>query len=113
MTTDRESDITYRLPEFIAELRRLADALESGEGFDIDGEHLAIPQNVVCSVEHEREDGTDELEFKLSWDVVAGDDDKDGEDEEHDDDRDEDEVEDDDAPEADHETDEEPNPASA
>lgn len=74
MKADRDIEKTYALPEFIAELRRLADALESGESFtlDIEGEEISIPVDAVVSIEHEREDGREELEFQLSWDVEDG-----------------------------------------
>ena len=35
VTKKRDIEKTYALPEFIAKLRRLADALESGARFDI------------------------------------------------------------------------------
>ena len=36
MTDDREVEVNYELAAFVAELRRLADALESGEGYAIE-----------------------------------------------------------------------------
>ena len=36
MTADRDVEKSFSLPEFVAELRRLADALEAGEGFEIE-----------------------------------------------------------------------------
>jgi amphi-Trp domain-containing protein len=71
MKTRKSRDIekTYALPNFIAKLRRLADALEAGEPFTIEvaGERLRIPAGAHCNIEHEREGGREELEFQLKW----------------------------------------------
>lgn len=55
--------------QFIAKLRRLADALESGKPFTIQvgGERIPVPGDARVSVEHEREGGREELELQLSW----------------------------------------------
>lgn len=67
----RERDIekTYPVRAFAAKLRRLADALEAGRPFVIavGGERLRIPADAKFSVEHEREGGSEELEFQLKW----------------------------------------------
>ena len=69
MKPDRDLDKTYPLPDFIAKLRRLADALEVGESFEIQiaGERIFVPARAVFSIEHEREDGSEEIEFQISW----------------------------------------------
>ncbi len=71
MKTRKSRDIekTYPLPEFIAKLRRLADALEAGEPFTIAvaGERLRVPAGAHCNIEHEREGGREELEFQILW----------------------------------------------
>ncbi len=69
MKKQRDVDKTYPLPEFIAKLRRLADSLESGTVFQIqvDGERITVPSHAVCSVEHERHDGEEEIEFQVRW----------------------------------------------
>lgn len=66
---DRDVDKEYSKKDFIAKLRRLADALEAGKPFTIQvaGEKLVVPADARISVEHEREEGTDELEFQLRW----------------------------------------------
>lgn len=103
MNADRDIEKTYSLTEFVAELRRLADALEAGETFtvEIEGEEVSVPADVVFSVEHEREDGREELEFQLVWDTgddEDDDEDEDGEDDEEDDaEADDEEEEDEDA----------------
>lgn len=73
MAADRDVEKSYSVPEFIAELRRLAGALESGEPFamEIDGEEIIVPENITISVEHECEDGretiTEESESAHVW----------------------------------------------
>ena len=71
MTEDRDIDVVHDVSSFVAELRRLADALESGSGFTIhlDGEDVTIPEGAQFSVSHEREDGAVELEFQVTWSV--------------------------------------------
>ena len=66
---DRDLEKAYTPKQFAAKLRRLADALESGEGFTIQvaGERLEIPAGVTFNIEHEREGRSEELEFQLKW----------------------------------------------
>ena len=66
---DRDITRTYSRGQFVAKLRRLADALESGQAFTIQvgGERLRIPANVRFNIEHERMGGEDELEFQVLW----------------------------------------------
>lgn len=82
MTTDREVEVTHEVSTFVAELRRLADALESGAAFtvDMDGENIEVPEGAQLSIVHEREDGQVELEFQLSWTEAEADDEEDDED---------------------------------
>lgn len=65
----RDIEKNYPRPDFIAKLRRLADALEAGEPFTIAvaGERLRIPAAAHFNIEHERASGLDELEFQLKW----------------------------------------------
>lgn len=67
--SERDIEKTYPLPEFIAKLRRLADALENGERFEIQiaGERVYVPVRANYSIEHEREDGEEEIEFQIKW----------------------------------------------
>ena len=73
MSTKEERDIekSYSNKEFVAKLRRLADCIESGENFEIQvaGERIYVPDRAVFSIEHEREDGSEELEFQVKWDL--------------------------------------------
>jgi amphi-Trp domain-containing protein len=60
---------TYSRAQFVAKLRRLADAIESAEDFTIQvaGERLRIPASAAFNIEHERDGKSQELEFQLRW----------------------------------------------
>jgi amphi-Trp domain-containing protein len=79
----RDVERGYPLSEFVAKLRRLADALESGRPFRIQvaGERIHVPRNARITVEHEREDGEEEVEFQLKWSSGGDEDGADEEDE--------------------------------
>ena len=66
---DRDVEKIYSVQDFTAKLRRLADALDAGQAFEIQvaGERLYVPAGASFSVEHERSDDTEELEFQLRW----------------------------------------------
>jgi len=66
---DRDLTRTYSRTQFVAKLRRLADAIETNKAFTIQvaGERLHIPASAVFNVEHERSEGAQELEFQLIW----------------------------------------------
>ncbi|MEM7305672.1 MAG: amphi-Trp domain-containing protein [Planctomycetota bacterium] len=68
-TNDRDVEKSYTNAEFAAKLRRLADCVESGENFEIQvaGERIYVPDRAVFTIEHEREDGSEELEFQVRW----------------------------------------------
>lgn len=65
----RDTEKDYPLPEFISKLRRLADALEAGERFEIQiaGERVYVPARATFNIEHERGDGEEEVEFQIKW----------------------------------------------
>ncbi len=65
----RDLEKVYPRKDFVAKLRRLADALEKGKAFTIQvaGERLNIPAEANFNIEHEREGGCEELEFQLQW----------------------------------------------
>jgi len=67
--SERDVEKTYPLPDFIAKLRRLADALEQGERFEIQiaGERISVPVRAIYNIEHEREGDTEEIEFQIKW----------------------------------------------
>ncbi len=66
---DRDIEKAYPAPQFAAKLRRLADAVESDAPFTIQiaNERIYVPRDAVFNVEHEREDGEEEIEFQLKW----------------------------------------------
>lgn len=66
---ERDVEKTYSKAEYIAKLRRLADSLETGETFRIQiaGERITVPVDAVYNIEHEREDGEEEIEFQIKW----------------------------------------------
>lgn len=77
----RDVEHTYPLPEFIDKLRRLADALETGKRFDIQiaGERIYVPARAAYTIEHERSDDEEEIEFQIKWEFAGGAEDEDGE----------------------------------
>ena len=66
---DRDLTRTYSRAQFVAKLRRLADAIESERPFMIQvaGDRLRVPANARFNVEHERLAGEEELEFQVFW----------------------------------------------
>jgi amphi-Trp domain-containing protein len=67
--SDRDLEKTYSRTQFVAKLRRLADAIETGKPFTIQvaGERLRIPARAEFNIEHERFEDQEELEFQLLW----------------------------------------------
>ena len=77
--TPRDVERIYSTGDVVAKLRRLADALETGKPFRIQvaGERFRVPARAEFSVEHERGDDEEEVEFQLKWslsDAGSGDD---------------------------------------
>ena len=66
---DRDIEKDYPLPDFVAKLRRLADALETGQRFEIQiaGERISVPVRASFNIEHERGDDEEEIEFQIKW----------------------------------------------
>lgn len=77
---ERDVERIASVPEFVAKLRRLADALESGGSFRIQiaGERFRVPKHAELSVEHERAGETEEVELQLRWSISQDDADADG-----------------------------------
>ncbi|HEV7277878.1 MAG TPA: amphi-Trp domain-containing protein [Devosiaceae bacterium] len=73
MKTARDIEKDYPLPQFIEKLRRLADALEKGERFQIDiaGERINVPVRAHYNLAHERGEGEEEIEFQITWSTPA------------------------------------------
>jgi amphi-Trp domain-containing protein len=65
----RDVEKVYAVADFVAKLRRLADALEQGQPFTIQvaNERFTLPADAEISVEHERTEDGEELEFQLKW----------------------------------------------
>jgi amphi-Trp domain-containing protein len=66
---DRDVEKVYSTSEFVAKLRRLADALEERKRFEIQiaGERVYVPARAEFNVEHERDGDEEEIEFQLKW----------------------------------------------
>jgi amphi-Trp domain-containing protein len=66
---ERDVEKAYPRKDFVAKLRRLADAIEAGKSFPIQvaGERLHVPADALFNIEHEREGDIDELEFQVRW----------------------------------------------
>ena len=69
MARERDIEKTYPVGEFVEKLRRLADALEKGERFDIQiaGERIFVPIRARYNIEHERSKDGEEIEFQIKW----------------------------------------------
>ena len=66
---ERDIEKGYSTPEFIAKLRRLADALEQNERFEIQiaSERIYVPVRAQYNIEHERDGDAEEIEFQIKW----------------------------------------------
>jgi amphi-Trp domain-containing protein len=65
----RDIEKVYSTAQFVAKLRRFADALEKGEKFEIQiaGDRIYVPVRAEFNVEHEREGHEEEIEFQVKW----------------------------------------------
>jgi len=65
----RDVEKAYPKAEFVAKLRRLADAIENGKRFEIQiaGERIYVPEKAIYTVEHERSGDEEEIEFQIKW----------------------------------------------
>ena len=79
---ERDIERIYDTADVVAKLRRLADALEKGDSFRIQiaGERFRVPKRAQFSIEHERGDDEEEVEFQLKWSLEDGDDDEESDD---------------------------------
>lgn len=66
---ERDIEKNVSTDYFVTVLRRLADALEQGEPFRIQVQHkrFVVPRDAELVVEHEVEDGREELSLELQW----------------------------------------------
>ncbi|MFZ0140643.1 MAG: amphi-Trp domain-containing protein [Aeromicrobium sp.] len=78
----RDIERIYDTSDVVAKLRRLADALEKGDSFRIQiaGERFRVPKSAQFSIEHERGDDEEEVEFQLKWSLEGDDEDDDSDD---------------------------------
>lgn len=69
MTNDKDVEKSYSGKQSIAKLRRLADALEAGETFEImiGGERIRVPPDAIVEFEYQREGDDEEIEIELKW----------------------------------------------
>lgn len=69
MKKERDVEKDYPASEFVSKLRRLADALENDEKFEIQiaGERIYVPVRAQYNIEHERNDSEEEIEFQIKW----------------------------------------------
>ena len=71
MNAKQERDVEKGYPksDFVAKLRRLADAIENGDRFEIQiaGERIYVPVRAEFTIEHERSDDEEEIEFQIKW----------------------------------------------
>ena len=69
----RDVEHIYSTQEVVAKLRRLADAIEEDRPFriQISGERVRVPGRAQFSIEHERGDDEEEIEFQLKWPIES------------------------------------------
>jgi amphi-Trp domain-containing protein len=66
---NRDIEKDYPLRDFVVKLRRLADAIEKGQQYEIQvaGERIYVPVRATYNIEHERGADGEELEFQIKW----------------------------------------------
>jgi len=69
----RDVEQPYTAAEFAIALRRLADRIEQGEPIEIEvaGETVVVPEDAAFSVEHERGEEEEEVEFQIKWTLAV------------------------------------------
>ena len=69
---DRDVERECTRGQFVEALRRLADGLENEESFRIQvvNKRFTVPADAKLSIEHEVDDGNEELELQLRWKSV-------------------------------------------
>ena len=70
--SERDVEKGYPAKQFVAKLRRLADCIEQGKMFRIQvaGERVTVPPDAIINIEHEREEGIEEIEFQIKWPIL-------------------------------------------
>lgn len=66
---ERDVEKGYPKADFVAKLRRLADAIETDSRFEIQvaGERIYVPARAMFNIEHERSGNNEEIEFQIKW----------------------------------------------
>lgn len=66
---DRDVEKNVPVTQFVDTLRRLADAMESGESFrvQVQNKRFTIPADAEIVIEHEVDDGEEEFAMELKW----------------------------------------------
>ena len=66
---DRDIEKDVPTAQFVETLRRLADAMEAGESFriQVQNKRFTVPADANIVIEHEIEDGNEELALELQW----------------------------------------------
>jgi len=69
MKPERDLEKAYSNKEFVEKLRRLADSIEAGDQFEIQiaGERIYVPVRATFTIEHERSEEEEEIEFQIKW----------------------------------------------
>ena len=69
MKPSRDIEKTYTASQLAQKLSRLADCLENDENFEIQvaGERIYVPDSAEFTIEHERNEDEEELEFQFRW----------------------------------------------
>ncbi|OGT21218.1 MAG: amphi-Trp domain-containing protein [Gammaproteobacteria bacterium RBG_16_57_12] len=69
VSTERDVEKVYPKADFVAKLRRLADAIECGNRFEIQiaGERIYVPVRATFMIEHEKSGDEEEIEFQIKW----------------------------------------------
>jgi len=67
--SDRDVERDVNTQQFVATLRRLADALEGDDTIriQVQGHRFRVPRTASLSIEHEVEGTAEELELQLRW----------------------------------------------
>jgi amphi-Trp domain-containing protein len=70
--SERDVEKEYPAKQFVAKLRRLVDCIEQGKMFRIQvaGERVTVPPDAIINIEHEREEGIEEIEFQIKWPIL-------------------------------------------
>ncbi len=66
---DRDIEKGYSRKEFVEKLLRFAEAIYENKAFEIQiaGERIKVPKSAKFTIEHEREKGSQEVEFQIKW----------------------------------------------